>query len=233
MRVEEINKLIEDEDNGMLRKPKQTQNKTEQELLKSREILTILVKNIIENPNRDKFLNSIVGKRFMQIAGIEQLVDINPSVKMYKVKTVLGEGLFFDAHRLYLDGKYPYYIKPGYCYSNAYSYVALNNINSKVVSGIAYLDKPFLHSVVLTGGGQVVDFNYNIVMNADLYFKLLNFEVLAELDGDKIKETYELLENNADIYEKHNIQSYTLNFAFDEILKILKETNEEKIKEKK
>lgn len=225
MRIEEINKLIEDEDNGTLRKPKTIKNKTEQELLRAREIMSIFVQDIIENPNRDRFLNSIVGKRFMEVAGIKKLTDINPSVRMYKVKTILGDGLFFDAHRLYQDGKYPAYIKSGFCYGNAYAYVAKNNVKAKVVSGIAYLDKPFLHSVVLTGGGQVIDFNYNLVMSVDLYFKLFNFEVLAEIESKKIKETYNFLENKSDIYEKYNIQSCTLNFAFDEVVKIVNAEN--------
>ena len=225
MTIEEINNLINDEDNGTLRKPKTIKNKTDQELLRAREIMTIFVQDIIENSNRHIFLNSLIGRRFMQVAGIKKFDDVNPSIRIYSVKTRFGDGLFFDAHRLYEDGKYPFYIKPGFCYGNAYAYVAKNNVKAKVVSGIAYLGKPFLHSVVLTGGGQVIDFNYNLVMNAELYFKLLNFEVLAELEGDKIKETYELLENNADIYEKYNIQSYTLNFAFDDVLKLISEEN--------
>ena len=223
MSIEEINNLIKDENNGNLRKPELLENKTKQEILKAREILSIIVGNIIENPNRDRFLSSLIGRRFMENAGIEQLVDINPSVRMYSVKTKFGDGLFFDAHRLYRDGKYPSYIKSGFCYSNAYAFVLNNNVKSKVVSGIAYLDKPFLHSVVLTAGGQVIDFNYNLVMNADLYFKLFNFEILAEVESKKIKETYHFLENNLDVYDKYNIQSYTLNFAFDDVLKIVTE----------
>ena len=218
MNLKDIRTLALDETIGVLRKPKLAERITEQDLLKARKIMTSIVLHIIENPNRDIFLNSIEGKLIMQDAGIKSIKKIDSKVGIYEIETEFGKGQFFDSHRLFQDGKYPKWLVGGYCYSNCDGYVIHSNLNCQVISGIGFLEKPFLHSVILTKSNQVVDFNYNIVISADLYFKLLNFEILAKLASKRILENKELFLSNYKVFGK-DIQSWELNFAFDDAMK--------------
>lgn len=222
VKIEEINKLAEDENKGELREPDILKRLTQYDVLSRQNILSIFVKYIVENPSREKFLNSIFGKRLMSLLGVNFIENIDPSIGMYHVNTVAGEGNFFDAHRLFESGQYPNWVAQNHCFGNAYLYALKNAKQSRVVSGIAYVGKPFLHSIVLTKSNYVVDFNYNIVMTAGLYFNLINFEPLAEVNSKDIKETYTLFNTNRDLFQKENFQTYAINFAFEDILEHIK-----------
>ena len=59
-------------------------------------------------------------------------------------------------------------------------------------------------------------------MNYEMYKKMFCFEVLAELESKRIKDTHAWFELNYEILSKTDFQSYTLNFAYEEILDYLK-----------
>ena len=223
MKLEEIQKLIKDEDAGRLRIPAIKENVTKKDLNKSSEILTIIVKYIIGNSDSEVFINSTLGYVAVEKAGIKSFACLEPNYKMYQVNTKFGEGTFFDARKLFENGKYPKWIRPGFCFSNAYAHILTEGIKSKILSGIVYVGsgKPFLHSAILTEEGMIVDFNYNLVMSKELYCNLFNFEVLAELESDKIIEKKEFCLKNPEIFSEY--KSYEINFAFDDVMERIKE----------
>lgn len=91
------------------------------------------------------------------------------------------------------------------------------------------MEKPFLHSVILVEN-KVIDFNYNIVISKDLYFKLVKFECLAEVDAQKARDTFDFVVSKRDLLNKSKVQTLTMNFAFDDVLDYLQ--NEERQIEK-
>lgn len=91
------------------------------------------------------------------------------------------------------------------------------------------MEKPFLHSVILVNG-KIIDFNYNMVIDKDLYFKLVKFESLAELDAQKARDTFDFIIWRRDMLNKSKVQTLTMNFAFDNVLDYLQ--NEERQIEK-
>lgn len=211
MTVEEIKKLINDEDNKVLRKPNTLKGKKYEDVLNAHKTLKIIIDDVIKNDDREHFLNSMLGKRKMRSVGITKIKTINKVVCMHKIQSYLGEGVFFDAHKLFDDGNYPKWIKPNHCFSNSHLHILQTGIKAKILSGIIFIGKPILHSVILVGD-NIIDFNYNLVMSKDLYLNLTHFEILEELDYKQI------LDNKNVIKGMKNIQSYVLNFAFDEAI---------------
>ena len=109
----------------------------------------------------------------------------------FTIKTKWASGKFLNARHLFKDKQYPWYINKFYCFSNCY-YMAkeigeANTKPCKVLSGIAFVkDNPILHTVIETGDGWIVDFNYDVAMEKDLYFSLFAFEQLSELTSQEI-----------------------------------------------
>ncbi len=222
MKIEEIRELIKDEDAGKLRKPATIANKNRKLISSASDALTIIVKFILENSDRDVFVNTSYGKLVMKKAGILDLYCEEPRYRIYQTSTIFGKGKFFDSRALFENWKYPKWIVPGFCYSNAYAHILTQGIKAKIVSGIVYIGrgKPFLHSVILTNEGMVIDFNYSLVMDKELYFNLFNFEVLAELESEKILENKEFCLSNPKIFSDY--KSYEINFAFDDVIERVK-----------
>ena len=215
MTLKEIEELALDETIGVLRKPKNMEGLTAQEIFDAHQTFLVIVKNIIKNPDRDKFLNSMFGKRIMRRVGIKKVKLVDSKIGIYSIQTTFGEGTFFDAHRLFQDGKYPKWVTPGYCFSNAFYHTMMSEMQAKVESGIAYTNKQFLHSVIATED-QIIDFNYDLVIDKNLYKALLHFEVLAELESEKIRGIKKLCLEHSGLFR--TVQDYQINFAFDEVM---------------
>lgn len=216
MTIKEINGLVIDEVTGRLRKPKTLVGLTNEEIFNMRQTFLIIVKKIINNPNRDEILNSLIWKANMKSVGIEKIEIANRDIGSYNIKTKYGEGIFFDAHRLFVDGNYPQWITPKYCFSNSFFYVMRTGLDAKVESGIAYDKQPFLHSVVLIGD-YIVDFNYDLVMEKNLYCALTHFEILEELESEKIVGAKRFCLEHKELFSK--VEDCVMNFAFDEVIK--------------
>lgn len=150
---------------------------------------------------------------------VKSAIQVSPSVEEfsgkgsieqpYLIKTKYGTGKFFDARFMFKRHKWPAFLKRNNCYYNS-RLAAMNFISqgfeTKQITGIIYSDKPYLHSVaVLEFDGRnghkryILDANYHVVMDYDLYMKLFNFEVLASVDGK------DLLKHKADIDKYEDI----------------------------
>ena len=123
--------------------------------------------------------------------GVEDFYGAGTKDWPFHIKTKWGSGCFYDAHEVFKGAKYPNYIEKLYCFSNCYFMAKeigeTNNLSCKVLGGIAYIkDYPILHAVVETEDGYIIDFNYDIVMEKELYFSLFAFEPLSELTSQEI-----------------------------------------------
>lgn len=212
MTIEEIEKLAEDEQNKTLQVPTSLKNETRESLMMAHEQLVFIIDKIIRNPNKENYItNSLFSKSIRRRVGILDLKRLNNNADCYRIKSKLGEGVFFDAHKLFADGQYPKWIKPNHCFSNSHLYILQTKLEATILSGIAFIGIPFLHSVLLIGD-NIIDFNYDLVISKDLYFALTHLEVLAELSNTQ------LLENENLIRKIKGVQSHVFNFAFEEVI---------------
>lgn len=208
MTIYEINKLNQDANNKVLRKPVSLMNGDYEDTLRAHKIFKIIIDDVIRNKDRDLFLYSMFGKCRMRKVGISKIKNVN---QVYNINSSIGNGVFFDARTLFIDGRYPKWIEPYNCFTNTRLLILQTGLEAKILSGIAFIGKPFLHSVLLVGD-KVIDFNYDLVITKDLYFALTHFEVLAELDYTKI------LENKKLIKGIKGVPNYVFNFAFEEVM---------------
>ena len=212
MTIEEIKKLADDEKNGELRVPKSLHGESYDNLMMAHEQMVFIVDKIIRSGNRDRYLSdSMLSKLEMRKIGITGLDILNKDFGSYEIYSKLGDGVFFDAHKLFVGKKYPPFIRSHYCYDNTRSTIAIFGKGAKILSGIVFIGKPFLHSVILFND-TIIDFNYDLVISKDLYFKLTHFEVLAKLNYEQLHRNHEIICN------MKGVQSHIFNFAFEEVI---------------
>lgn len=220
MTIEEINALAISEKNGELRKPKNAENVCTEDLT-SQEQLLLRVRWFLNEEKENGFVGCLFRRLVMKKQkGVKSFKGLGTRKNPYKIKTDFGNGTFYDARKGFEKNKYPEWIEQNYCYSNCYQFVLLTKVDCKVLSGIGYMDKSFLHSVLLVGD-KIIDFNYHIVMSKDLYFKLTKFECLAEIDAKKIRDNIELFMSKRDVLTSSNLQCVTMNYAYDDVVDYL------------
>ena len=212
MTIEEIEKLGEDELKKRLRLPKTLNGETRDKLMMAHEQLVFIIDKILRNSQREDYLSgSIFAKTIMKKIGINDLKKLDNWVGSYEIKSELGGGIFFNAHKLFPDQKYPEWLRPYYCFDNTRLYILRTGLEASILSGVAFIGKPFLHSVLLVGD-NIIDFNYDLVISKDLYFALTHFETLSELNYKQI------LENKKLIQKMKGVKNYVFNFAFEEVV---------------
>ena len=225
MKIEEINELARQEKIGLLRKPKDAQNMQEQDL-KTTEQLLLNIRWFLEQEKTQGFVGCAYRRLVLKkLNGVRSFKGMGTIKHPCRIETDFGSGLFYDARKGFDKKEYPDFIQQNFCYSNCLQFALTTKINCKILSGIGYMEKPFLHSVILVND-KVIDFNYHVVMSKELYFKLVKFEILAEVDAQKARDTFNFVCSKRDILTKTKLQTITINFAYDDVLDYLK--NEEK-----
>jgi hypothetical protein len=215
MTIKQIENLRKDEKMRMLRYPQHVKGKTKEELWEVYEQFFIIVDKIIRNNNQDgnvkDYLNSMYAKRKLKKCGISKIKPLDESCSRFQIVSQFGKGLFSDARKMFVNGEYPEWIKTKKSFSNNIGYILRTKTEARVLSGIAYLGNPFLHSVLLVGD-DVVDFSYDLMISKDIYFALTHFEVLEEIGSDQILLNREVLKNI------NGVKNFVITFAFKEVL---------------
>lgn len=139
----------------------------------------------------------------------------------YHITTQFGSGNFLHSSN-FLVGENLDYIKKRFCFQNVYEFAKRHSKKCEMLAGLAYRDYPFLHSVILVDD-YVLDFNYDLAMSKDLYFKLFNFEVLNRVDSDYVKENMALINPDSKFLKMGRIAYGDVVFCFEELIEILKE----------
>lgn len=220
MKISEINELLKQENENTLRRPKKAESIKEEDL-KAAEELLLSIKWFLDEEKANGLLGCLYRRIVMRgQKGIKSFKGLGTIKHPIKMETNFGFGSFYDARKGFDKNRYPEWIEQNYCYSNCFQFALLTSLDCKILSGIAYMDKPFLHSVILFKD-KVIDFNYNVVMSKHLYVAITKFECLAEVDAQRIRDTWDFVLSRRDVLTKSNLQSSTINFAFEDVLDYL------------
>ena len=96
-------------------------------------------------------------------------------------------------------------------------------IECNVLTGMSYFDSPYLHAVLSvknrnTNKIQILDFNYDLVMDYDLFLKLYSFEVWSSVSGQKFLDDRDIIEVNG-----VDLKDYQLLLAYDDAIRYKQE----------
>ncbi len=146
----------------------------------------------------------------------------------YIIETTFGKGEFYDASAL-IKIEMLKKIEKGFCFNNSYRMsmgLAKNGYKCEQLSGIGFITKPFLHSVICykhkkDGKKYILDLNYDLIMCYDFYVKLFSFEVLAKTNGKTIYEDLCEIMRACKKFE-YTASDYELAFAYEETMQKIK-----------
>ena len=231
MTIEEVNELRRQEHARTLRKPnclKENMSAEEKAVLnqkfiiKNALILLTQRKGVAQN-----FLPaSLVNKSIIRKSPIvKSFKGLGIAKKPYKIDCEFGKSKIVNAHEFFKKKRYPEFVKKHYCFANCYNLaylLARDKIEAKVISGIYYNSKfSFLHSVLEVENKYIIDFNIDMAIDKDFYYKLFQFETLSVLDGKQILKDYEFINNNISAIKGMSIMYF--NFAHDDVIDYVKD----------
>lgn len=197
---------------GLIRCPKGL--KLDDELLEDKYLFTHWIANFL-NGKSDFDYESLL-KKNGDLSGKGTRED------PYFINTNFGCGNFLLYSKFLNANEDTSYIKKRYCFQNVYEFSKRCSKKCEIISGLAFRDYPFLHSVILLDD-YVLDFNYNLAMSKDLYFKMFNFEVLTKVDSDYVKENAYLISKDSKFLTSNRIAYGDVAFCFEELVEILKQ----------
>lgn len=225
MTIEEVTKLRKQEKEKTLRKPlsfKEPISIKEKQFFKEYRVVVSQICSLLEKKGvmQNFSFNSLISRRIIKNSKVvNSFKGLGTEKKPYVLDAKFGKFKFWNAHECFKKESYPEFIEENHCFANCYTLaccLAGEKIHSKVLSGIFYnCDYSILHSVI-EFNNYICDFNLNICMEKDLYIKLFPFEVLSELEGERIFQDREYIHKNLDLFKKKSIMY--LNFAYDDCL---------------
>lgn len=233
--INEARLLRWQENNRELRRPNNMITEERNELINIYDMLRYLF-NVMDKHrlNASKYLptsllEKLLTEKYLKKQILTEELSGKGTIKQpYKIKTKYGDAEFFNAKYIF-NGKYPNKIEKFQCFGNTMmiAYLLYNaNKHAKIVTGIAYLNHPFLHSVILLedvgGKPMVMDINYDLVIDADFYFKMFQFEKICTIDCKQLGEDWEMLKQGSK-YLNFDESCYYLDIAYDDVIRLVKE----------
>lgn len=183
-----------------------------------------LVYNITNNK---LFLSRLMAKLALKKLGVE-ITGKGTKKNPYKIKTEFGESEFYPVAYLFVDKKCPFEV--GMCFKNAFNIAGemskLKSVKScDCVSGLSLIvdkgeKRSIMHSVAELNNHLIIDVNWGIVMDKDLYKKLFMFEELVRLKGKQVPEMMDLLSKDESrrVMRRCNVRDYHMVFAPEDIM---------------
>lgn len=241
MKIEDVIKLNEQEKNGQLPYPNcYKKSLTEDEQCAELERFNTLACISAITQERGVFSNfmycSLVAKRAIKKCKyVNSFKGLGTTKTPYKIESKYGNGEIVNARELFKGKDYPKWFKPYKCFENSFNFsyaLAKENVDAKLLSGILYAGAyPKLHSVVelpnfKSMGDCIVDFNYHFVISKDLYFKMLDFEILNCVDNKRFIENNIKTKNKEEILK--NIDAMYIDFAYDDVLDYMDNKDKQK-----
>ena len=218
MKLEEVRDLRENENNNKLRHSKLLEEKSVEERDEIYYINTKVRGMVDKLPLLVKYFAK-KGEELVQISG--EGTRESP----YIIDCEYGHGKLYKLDEIFK--KLPRWVKKFECFGNCVgmAYVmGKEDYVGKVIGGIYDLGKPVMHAVIeidIDGIECIADFNFNMVIEKELYVKLFNFEIMEETDFKKIVENEKFLRHC-----KYNTL-FTV-FAFDDLIDYIQdETRQE------
>ncbi len=163
--------------------------------------------------------------------GVNSLKGVGVKNCPYEIETDFGSGSFYSAHECFAGEVFPKDIVQNQCFHNCYLSVIKGYFKDcQILSGIAYRGgegKPFLHSV-LKVGNKILDFNYDICMDEELYISLFNFEILSLLDSETILADYPIISKFHKLLNSKGLKTMHAVFAWDDLIDFIYDRNRRK-----
>ena len=222
MKFKEFRKLCYDQANNQLRKPNCLTNLTEVQINQKFAITNIIKNFMAWSCDFDHMCEAAsLQKSLTKYYGMTGYGTLNDP---FTLKTDFGSGYMVYSNCL-LDKKISSFFTKQHSHCNSYEFAKRYPQHCEILSGIAFREIPFLHTVILIGD-YVIDYNYDLAMSRELYLKLFNFEILNRIDGDDIKRNTHLF-NKKNSFFKNNLITYgDIVFCYYEILNYMnKEKN--------
>jgi len=219
MTLEEITHLRDLDENGSLRKPKGYKKIKNSKAL--REVNNAVAYLLLNNEESFSLLGKMTVKGFK---GIKSIRGAGKKDDPYFIKTNFGSGSFYHAHEFFADREYPKCIVKNEWFNNCYMSVTKGYIKDcQILSGIAYRGeggKPFLHSV-LKVHDKIIDYNYDMCMDEELYKTLFSFEVLSELDSKTIMKDYSIVKKFYSYLNSCGLTTMHAVFAWEDLVNMV------------
>ena len=216
MTIEDVEKLRAQEINGELRLPKLEIEESE---VDKAFYTAYLVYNVANNK---LFLSRLMSKLALKKLGVE--IDGKGTKKNpYTIKTEFGDSEFFPVKYLFVDKRCPFIV--GECFNNAFNIASeMTKLKSvkrcDCVSGLSLIidegkKRSILHSVAELNDHLIIDVNYGVVIDKDLYKKLFMFEELERIEGKQVPEILTLIsdDKSREIMRKYHLRDYHMVFA--------------------
>ena len=230
MTLKEIGELRSQEMQGKLRMPKPALSvENKKELRELNQAIAYLMQE-----DKRNFL--LLVKLFIKgFKGINDLKGIGLINCPYEIKTNFGSGRFYHMKDCFEDSVVPKDIEFKQCFHNCFLAVTKDYIkNCEIISGIAYRggedDKPFLHAVIRRAG-KIIDFNYNLCIDEELYMSLFNFETLSVVDSQKAIHDYPIIKKYGKILNNKGLTTMHAVFAWEDLMDYICDKNRRKNEE--
>ena len=227
MTIQELAELRKQETSGRLRMPNCAKNvENIEELRQVNAAIEFLARS-----DKRSFLLLVK----MLIKGIDCITDlkgIGTKNCPYEIETSFGSGSFYSVAECFELGVVPEDIEYKQCFHNCYLAVTKGYIkNCEILSGIAYRGgedmNPFLHSVVRVEN-KILDFNYNLCIDEELYKKLFNFEIFNTLSSNRVLAGYPVLKKYHKLLNEKGFTTMHAVFAWDDLIDFIYDKNRRK-----
>lgn len=224
MTIQEITELRKQERDGELRMPNLALE-LEGNVDELRDV-NLAVEYLVKEDKRSFLL--LVKMLIKGFDGVKALSGVGVKNCPYEIETDFGSGSFYNANEFFEDGKLPKELVRRQCFNNCYLMVTKKYIsNCEILSGIAYIGantKPFLHSVIKQNG-KILDFNYNLCMDEDLYYKLFNFEVLSNISSKRLIRFYPIIKKHQKFLHDKGFSTMYATFACKDLINYVMDKN--------
>ncbi len=211
MTLEEVRKLRDQENNNQLRHSSLFENLTVDEN-DNLYFINTKIRELVDTVSLFVKYFAKKGGELVQVSGKGSKED------PYLIDCEYGQGRLYKLNKIFKN--LPKWVKKFECFGNCVgmAYVmGKEDYIGKVIGGIYDTGKPVMHAVLeieVDGVICIADFNFNMIIEKDLYIKLFNFEVLAETEFQKIVEASD------DLRHLQLTTMYTV-FAFNDLIDYL------------
>lgn len=216
MELKEFRKLVEQQHNKKLREPDVLMFLSNEEIKSRFSLLSNIIKFIEKQYIYDEqYIVHSIKK------GLQNCYGLKETNNTFSIHSSNYNGKFKDLHFMFKDYEYPDYILNQFCHKNCFEFALHSENNCSILSGISYRKESFIHSVILLND-YILDFNYDLMMTKELYFKLFNFEVLNVVRSEDLKENIDLIANSNQTLTGNTYTYGDINFCFNEVIENLK-----------
>lgn len=228
MTIQEITDLRKSENENKLRLPIRAQNLSQEESKQIFRIVQYMV-DLVQQEEYHKGItkNSLLVKSILRrFSSVLWVKGYGTKENPFEIQTKYGGGKFYHAKQCFKNEKYPEGVENKCCFMNCYNLaLKFKREDCSILSGIAYKGRrSFLHSVIKLKD-KIIDLNYDICIDAELYCRLFNFEVLSELNSLTLAKKYPIIKKHQKFLNEKGFSYMYVNYSLDDLVDYLEDEN--------